>query len=136
MPLAHHVGGVPQPAQLVSHRGQVQRQPCWLQRFEGSLLPSDMERVLAGEESGSRRSANLKVPDYCDILAPGGWDAPPKLSYLLAVRLVQSDSLAGELLQGGRCHGRVVPGDVVPAQVVGHDEQDVGLASLPVACRQ
>ena len=62
---------------------------------------------------------------------PVGGTSLPNLSYLLAVRLVQSDSLAGELLQGGRCHGRVVPGDVVPAQVVGHDEQDVGLPSLP-----
>lgn len=68
MPLADHVSGVAELSQLLRHGGQVESQPRRLQRLQRPFLPPDVERVLASEESGSRRCANLNVPDYCDIL--------------------------------------------------------------------
>ena len=68
---------------------------------------------------------------------PAEWDVlAANLRDLLAVSLVQSDPLVGKSFQGGGCHGLVVPGDVVPAEVVRHDEQDVRPSSLPLASRQ
>ena len=68
MPLADHVRGIAKPSELLCHGGQVESQPRRLQRLQGPLLPPDVEGVLAREESGSRRCANLNVPDYGDIL--------------------------------------------------------------------
>ena len=68
MPLSNHVRGVAQPLQLLRHGRQVEGQPRRLQRLQRPLLPPNVERVLAGEESRSRRCANLNFPDYCDIL--------------------------------------------------------------------
>ncbi len=45
--------------------------------------------------------------------------------------LVENDPVVGrQRVQVGRAHGRIVPGHIVPAQIVRHDEHDVGRSAL------
>ena len=43
--------------------------------------------------------------------------------------LIEFNPFAHQLVQLGRLAKAAVPADIAPAEVVGHDEQDVGLGS-------
>ena len=141
------MSGVAQTSQFLGQSGQVQHQSTRLQRLQGSLtqywvkfarltlsaqcdwpegrydnslihdnltnllqyflLSPNVERIFAGEQSG-----------------PGGG------ADLLTVGLVQPHTPLGQSLHGGGGHVRVVPGHVVPPEVVSQDENNIRLLSL------
>ena len=72
-----------------------------------SLLSADGEGVPAGQESRPGGSADL-----------------------LTVGLLQYEALLGQLLHPGGGHLRVVPGHVVPAQIIGQNKNDIGRLAL------
>ena len=75
------------------------------------------------------------LPQYCLLSAnmerifPSEQGRPGGGADLLTVGLLQPQALPRQSLQGAGRHVRVVPGDVVPAEVVSQDEDYVGLPS-------
>ena len=101
MPLADLTGGI---AERLERRGEcdrARREGAEIAR--GDCLRPESARVAAGHEGG----------------AGGGADG-------LHVVAVEFHALADEPVHAGRFARAPVPADVSPAEVVGHDEQDVG----------
>ena len=115
VPLAHHVGLVPQGPKLVRQQLVLQRQRPVLHSSEDGVLKTHPERVDAREEGRSGGRANL-----------------------LHVGVVQHHSFRSHLVDVGRVHFAVSEPDVIPSHVVGHYDQDVGslnMFSVPVMHR-
>ena len=126
MPLAHHVCPVSQLPQLAGQRGQVRHQPRGLQRLQRPLLPPDVEGVAACEQRGPAGRAHLTF-SFMLLISEIYLGSPTVSADLLTVGLLEQDAVPGELLHVGGEHLLVVPGHVVPAEVVRQQEDDVGL---------
>ena len=96
------VGGGGERLTYLRQNGLVVRQEQSVVGTDGVVLQSQVIRVSTRHEGGT------------------GWGAGR-----LHVRLVQNHSLPSQSVQGRGGHERVPPPDIVPAQVIGEDEDDV-----------
>ena len=104
MPLAHHVSIVAQPGEVLRQQGQVGEETRGFLRPEDPVLAARVYRISARHQG-----------------RPGGSTDG------LDVALLQDEAAPRQTGQVGGEDVRVVPGDVIEAQVIRHYQYYVGL---------
>ena len=103
VPLAYDMCGVVLVSEELGQESEGGGQTSCPERLESSVLPAEVVGVEAGEEGGSGGGADL-----------------------LDIALVQDHSSPGQFSQCWSWYGGVSPGNIRPAEVVRHYQEDVG----------